>query len=276
MSDTLFALAHTAALCAIAFALVVPRLRAPVSLVLAALGAAALVLGVIGGPRTLEVTASFAAFRDSQFTIAEYPIETVTAAGHHFGLVALAFCLLWAFELRRLGPRGETGSRANPFFHPLILAWSGILLVLAFEKTAAPRGLVHPVAFERAIFPAAISAAALLAFRHKSAKQALIRLCIFVSAARWPLAALGTLATEREFGTSLDVHGIVDFADPFRQIPMRVVAHSSDQLAWLLWGPHLLVFPALYLLSAGGIAFAVAQFVLHPPGTDATRVRTPA
>ena len=79
-----------------------------------------------------------------------------------------------------------------------------------------------------------------------------------------------------EFGTSLDVHGIVDFADPFRQIPMRVVAHSSDQLAWLLWGPHLLVFPALYLLSAGGIAFAVAQFVLHPPGTDATRVRTPA
>ena len=30
---------------------------------------------------------------------------------------------------------------------------------------------------------------------------------------------------------------------------------SAEQLFWLVWAPHLILFPAIYMLSTGGIGF---------------------
>lgn len=280
MTPILVGLAHTGVLIALAAALVSPRLRRPVARAVLALGALALATGILaGGPRTLEIQAAIASFRDNAVVLADHPVETVTAPAWAFGLVALAFGALWFVVLGALdrSTRSEAGrppppgAGARPFAHPMLLAWSGIALVLAFEKTAAPAALVQPVGFERAILPAAVAAATLFAIRLRSFLWSFIWLSLFVSVARWPIAAFGTWATQGRHGTSLDVHSIENFANPFAQQPLRVVPHSTEQLAWLLWGPNLLILPALYLLSTGGIAFAVAMFVLHPPESSDQR-----
>lgn len=276
MLDVVLALAESAAFIAIAAALVRPSLRRRVAWSLLCAAALALVAGLAsGGARRLVVEASFARFRDNQIELGAFPIETIEAPGSWFGLVVLAFCGAWAIALfvldRRAWPPGElipaTGAGAWPFMAPLLLAWSGISLVLLLEKTAGPAGLVRPLAFERAILPASIAAAALLAIRLRSVISALMWVCLFVSVARWPIAAFGALATHLELGTSLDVHSITEFANPFAQMPVSVAPHSTEQIVWLNLGPNLLLLPGLYLFSAGGIAFAVAMFVLHPPET---------
>ncbi|MBI5850138.1 MAG: hypothetical protein HZB39_03740 [Planctomycetes bacterium] len=274
MLDIVLALAELAAFVAIAAALVRPSLRRRVAWSLLGAAGLALCAGIVsGGARRLAVEAGFARFRDNQIEFGAFPIETVDAPGFAFGLVVLAFCGAWAMALfvldRRSWPPGElipaTGAGAWPFMAPLLLAWSGTALVLLLEKAAGPAGLVRPLAFERAILPASIAAAALLAIRLRSVISALLWVCLFVSVARWPIAAFGALATHFELGTSLDVHTITEFANPFAQMPVSVAPHSTEQIVWLNLGPNLLLLPGLYLFSAGGIAFAVAMFVLHPP-----------
>lgn len=262
MLSFLFGILHVAALAGIALAMVAPSWRLPVRRGLLALGLAALAGGVLSGERTLGVTAAFPGYQGREVRLTDFPIETVTAPGIAFGAVALLFAALWWFVLGRLDRTGDV----RPFVHPLLLGWSGIALNLAFEKLAAPAALVSPVPFERAILPAAVAAAVLFAWKHRSLMSSLLWLCLFVSVVRLPLAALGTWFTQESLGTSLDVHSITRFANPFAAEPMQVVAHSSQQLAWLVWIPHLLVLPSLYLFSTGGIAFAATMFALHPKG----------
>ncbi|MCC6784342.1 MAG: hypothetical protein IT457_15980 [Planctomycetes bacterium] len=285
MLDVLLALLQTAVFCAIATAFLLPALRRKVAWSILALGALALLGGLLaGGTRRLDVSAAFPTFRTNQIGLFDFPIETVEAPGFAFGLVCLLFLGLWAAVLlwidRRTWPPGElrpaAGSGVPPFGLPLLLAWSGIAFILALEKTAAPAGLVRPVPFDRVIFPASIAAAALLAIRLRSVMPALLWVCLLVSAARWPIAAIATWVSEAGLGTSLDVHSITDFANPFAQVPVHVLPRSGEQFAWLIWAPQLLLLPAFYLFSAGGIAFAVAMFVLHPPEGRGPHAEQPA
>ena len=133
---------------------------------------------------------------------------------------------------------------------------------------AAAVGLVTPLAFDRALFPACIAACFLLAIQIRRVPLVLAWLSVLVTFGRLPLALFGTFATQREFGTSLDVHSITMFVDPFAQSPVQVAQQSSEQLAWLIWLPNLLVMPALYMLSLSGIAFAITMFVTHPHSAD--------
>ena len=82
-----------------------------------------------------------------------------------------------------------------------------------------------------------------------------------------------TLATRGEWGTSLDVHSIEHFANPFVKRTVSVEPGSQEQLMWLVWSGHLLILPALYMMSAGGVALAriiVAKGAVQapPPATD--------
>ena len=72
------------------------------------------------------------------------------------------------------------------------------------------------------------------------------------------LESSGTLATRGEWGTHLDVHGTTYFVPPGGGTSIGeidVTPGSSEQLFWLLWAPHLIVYPLFYSMSTGGIAF---------------------
>ena len=245
---------------ATAAALVLPQLRALVAKVLGAAAALALVAGfAFGGSaeRALELTFSFAAFEGNQLSNRAFPIETTRAPGFAYALLAAAWCGAWAFALFRIRPCPERpAGSTHPFWAPMLLAWTGTATLLGLEKLAAPAGLVQPFAFDRILFPATAAAALLLADRCRAVILTFSWLTLFVSLSRLPIALFGTWATRSELGTSLDVHSVTFFANPFVQRTVTVEPGSTEQLAWLLWGPHLLVMPALYMMSSSGFAIA--------------------
>jgi hypothetical protein len=54
------------------------------------------------------------------------------------------------------------------------------------------------------------------------------------------------------------VHRTVFFVPPGGATsigPIEVAAGGTEQLFWLIWAPHLIVYPLFYMMSAGGFAF---------------------
>jgi hypothetical protein len=84
------------------------------------------------------------------------------------------------------------------------------------------------------------------------------------------LALFSKVASDRELGTSLDIHSIVTFLNPITtEGEVETVAGSFAQQGWLIWGQHLLFMPAFYLMSLSGIAIAAYLFRRHGPGARA-------
>src|SRR5690606_16786001 len=216
MIDALLVVLHVAALVAIAAALIRPRWRRPVAVGLLALGVLAVPAALLGPKtRSLELRYAFARFEGAELGLGEYIVDTTTAAGWLWGVVALGFAAVWAAYLWRAAPRPDGAPRAvHAFLAPLGLAWSGLALMLLFEQVAAPAGLVAPYGVERPLLPAGIAAAVLLATRVRRVFATLAWLAIFLSVSRAPVAVLGTWATLEGLGTSLDVHTITRFANP--------------------------------------------------------------
>ncbi|MEO0480668.1 MAG: hypothetical protein AAF196_14405 [Planctomycetota bacterium] len=271
MIDFLLVLIQLAVLSLCAAALVRPALRRPAALSLAAVAALALLGGVLGGDRELQLSHRYSAYDGKSIAWKAFPTELVTAPGYAFGLVVLAFALPWAVWFLRSAPRPDRPASAATapvsIVPPLLLAWSGIALVLGLQKTAAPSVLVQPVGFDRVLLPASIAASVSFAYRFRKVLPSILWLSLFVTAVRSPIAIIGTLATKNGLGTTLDVRNVVKIASPLTQQPMKLEPASTEQLGWVLWGPNLLAMPAFYMLSLGGIAFGVTMWITHPATT---------
>ncbi len=275
MTDLILTLVQLAAVAGPAAALVVPRWRNPVALMLLVLAGGALAAAPLSGTdgvQHLQVVHYFAAYERNEIAFHAFPVGWEKAPSWLWGVVFAGFCLIWATVCRVLRPRPHDalaqrrlGESVPAFVLPLLLAWSAIAWKLLLEKCAAPAALVAPVGWERMLFPPCFAAAILIAHRVRRVLASLLWLVVFVTVARLPVVVFGTLATIKHWGTSVDVHGTVEFANPFAQIAIAVEPGSVEQMAWLLWGPHLLVFPALYMLSLLGVAFATVMIVTHPP-----------
>lgn len=254
-------------LCCLALGILRPTNRASVALLLAisALGAVIFAVFSAGQERSLELTHSFVAFIGNEIKDKQFPIETVVAPATWAPLCWLGFSLPWALWMWRRRPKSAANADpCHPFWVPLTLAVTGCALSLAWEKAAAPTELIDPVPFDRYLVPATFVGAVLLAQRCRSLPLTLSWLILLVTMCRLPLVLFSTLASQNSWGTSLDVHSIMVFANPLMQYPVEVTAASSEQFAWLIWGPHLFVYPSLYMLSFGGIAFAAVMFAQHP------------
>ncbi|MCA8941859.1 MAG: hypothetical protein KDB80_04800 [Planctomycetes bacterium] len=250
---------------AIAGALLRPvyRGRVAVGTALLAVVAAVSALVVAGDqPRTLEVTHKFSAYVGNELGNKDFPIETTEAPAAAWLLLVAGFLALWTVVLWLLRPRpGREPGTMHPFWVPMVLAWTSSALVLGLEKTAAPSELVRFFAFDRGLFFTTVAAAVLLAERCRSVFLTLSWMSLFVTLTRLPLALFGTFATRHEWGTSLDVHSIEHFANPLVQRTVSVEPASTEQLAWLIWAPHLLVLPALYMMSTSGFALGRLLFL---------------
>jgi hypothetical protein len=242
-----------------ALALARPQARSVAAGMLFALAGAAVGYALFQGgtERTLTVVHSFVAYVGNRLETKDFEIEVTRAPEYAWSLLAALFAAGWgAVALLSATRPSRPAPALHPFFWPLALAWTGCALLLAWEKAAAPAELLRPAGLDRILLPAGIAAAVLLAERCRSLPLTLAWLTLFITACRLPIACFGTLATHGELGTSLDVHSVVHFANPLAQQPVEVEPGSTEQLAWLVWAPHLLVYPSFYLLSLGGLAFA--------------------
>lgn len=263
----MFLLIQLACLLCLALGILRPQFRGAAAQVLASSALAAGLLAALVGDqeRTLELTHSFVAYVGNEIKDKQFPVETVVAPAAAMPMLWIGYALPWALWLWRRRPRPGTGSApCHPFWLPLILAVSGCALALAWEKAAAPAELIRPFPFDRFLIPATFVGSLLLAQSCRSLLLTLCWLILLVTMCRLPLALFSTLASQRSWGTSLDIHSIVVFANPLVQQPLEVTAGSAQQFGWLIWGPQLFVLPSLYMLSFGGIAFAAVMFATHP------------
>ncbi|MBM4060247.1 MAG: hypothetical protein FJ265_03985 [Planctomycetes bacterium] len=262
--DTILACLHGAAYVAAALALPLCALRrtAMVVLLLAALGS----LGAgfaAPGPRTLTTVHSYAGFvgASQEVSMRAFPTGEAAAAGWLWPLPFAAFALLWVLVLRGLGDRRP----ARPWLLPLSLAWTATAAWLGLQALAAPAATVQPLGLDRFLFPAGL-ALALLAARSAAGLRALLfTISAGTLAARLPAALWSKLASDLRLGTCLDVTPVRDIVNPMTGLLFdpRLLPGSPEQQFWLIWLEHVVMFPALYLLSLFGIGFAVHMYHRH-------------
>ena len=210
----------------------------------------------------LQVTHSFAAFEGSDIVSKQFVTAEASAPARQLP----ALCARRAIQLALQARRARPEIRMNwPTAGPLLLAWGGSAMLLGLQHLAAPAPLalglnLPPLPpFELAVWPALLAAALRLANRHRNLLPVLGQLSITVALAHLPLALFGTLATHHEWGTYLDVHRIDHIANPFTQMSTPLEPKSNEQLAWLVWTPQLVMWPAFSMLSTGGAAFAAVM-----------------
>jgi hypothetical protein len=264
--DALIACLHGAAFVALAIALAVPQARKVAMLVLAAAAAAGVVDAVMtGGDRTLTTVHTYAGYEGSSFEVSmvSYPTGIVTAPGWAWPLPFATFAVMWILVLLYLGdwrPR-------NVFVWPLTFAWSATAAWLGMQCFAAPGVVVQPFGLDRFLFPAGVSVAILAGRACKTLLPMFVAIGLSTIAARFPAALFSKLASDLQLGTSLDISTVRDIVNPLtqQQIKPRIEPGSGQQQFLLIWLEHVIIFPAIYLMSLLGIGFAVFMFDKHGP-----------
>jgi hypothetical protein len=262
--DLTIALSHVLAFLALAFALARPSFRKQGSAVLALVAILTAVIALLGdGPRTLETMHTYAGFAGSamEVSMVDFPTGTFTANSWHWCLPFMAFSLLWIVILSALGLK----ELKSPWILPLIFAWTGLATWLLEQVLAAPAVVVQPAGMDRILWPAGLALCLVAAKRASSLKALLLIVGAGAMLGRLPGALFSKYASSSEIGTILDIHTIRDIVNPMTQIQFapRLVAGSSEQEFWLIWLPHIIILPAVYLMSLFGIAFGTYMFHKH-------------
>ena len=274
--DVLLLLLHLAAYVALGLALALPRARRAA---IAALALAALV-GVAAGAlapeeRELETVHTYAGFEgvSQEVSVVAFPTGTFRAPGWQWPLPFLGFAAVWCVVLVALRRRLP----ANPLVLPLLFAWSATATWLLMQWRAAPALTVQPVGLDRFLWPAGLAAALLAARTARTFGQLLLWVAAATMLARLPAALISKYVSDQRLGTVLDVHTIRDIVNPMTQLQFepRLAIDSSEQQYWLIWLEHVIVFPAVHLMSLFGIAFGTWMFLRHPD-SDAAAARAAA
>ena len=238
-----------------------PRRRAATGL---AIGATILILAAaavavsqgFATTRSLELVHRFQAILDGvDVGQKDFPIGVRTAPASIWLVLAGCFLGCWAailFVAKR---------QSLPAFVTLLgWAWSALALQFALELAAAPRDVVHPFAFDRALYPIALTSAVMLAEQRHGVVAALFSQVLLVELSRLPLVVLGILASHGSWCLSVDVHATTRFVNPFSRQEMFVEPLSYEQLGWLVVAPHGILLPSFYVLSTGGLLYCISMF----------------
>lgn len=258
--ETAVAIVHILCYVALAAGLIAPRLGRPAAIVL---GTGAVVTAIAAGllPETANLTVTHTyqgyAGHDLEVSPIHFQVETVAAPGWQWPLPFLLFCAVWAVVL--LWRRSATTT--GPFLLPLAMAWTAAATWLLLQKLAAPSAIVQPVGIDRFLFPAGVAMAVLVAKSAGSLRRTLLMVCVGTVAARLPIALFSKLASDRRWGTALDIHSITDIVNPLNQMQFDppLVVDDPRQQFWMIWAEHVFGFPAFYLMSLFGIAFGVCM-----------------
>jgi hypothetical protein len=271
--DALLTCLHLAAWIATGLALAVPAARRTAVGLLAVAAATGLVAGALAPePRTLETVHTYAGFEGmgQEVSMVAFPTGTFAAPGWQWPLPFALFAAVWCAVLLRLGRRLP----AHPLVLPLLYAWSACATWLAMQWLAAPAPTVQPLGLDRFLWPAGLAAALLAARRATTLLSLFVHVAAATMLARLPAALFSKAASDARWGTVLDVHSIRDIVNPMNQMQFepQLSIDSGAQQFWLIWLEHVIVFPAVHLLSLFGIAFGAFMFHRHPD-SQALRAR---
>jgi hypothetical protein len=265
--DHLLATLHGLTYLALGLGLAVPTLRRwavwlAVAAALGSLAAGALEPGL----RSLTTVHTYAGFEgaDQEVSMVSFPTGQASAPGWQWPLPFAGFAGLWALWLHHAGRQ----PLRTPWLGPLLFAWTATAQWLVMQWLAAPAPAVQPLGLDRFLFPAGVALALGAASTAPSLLSMLFRISAGTVAARLPAALWSKFASDQNLGTSLDIGAVRDIVNPMTglQFEPRLVPGSSQQQFWLIWLEHVVMFPALYLLSLSGIAFAAYMIRRH--GTD--------
>lgn len=262
--DLFLACLHGAAYVATGLALPLPGLRRPAIALLLLAAAAGLLTGALDpAVRTLQTVHTYAGFEGSsqEVSMRAFPTGTASAAGWLWPLPFAGFALLWAGVLWALRSRAPK----SPWLLPLVLCWTATAQWLGMQWFAGPAAAVQPLGLDRVLFPAGVGAALLVARRAKGFFALLVTLSGLVLLGRLPAAFFSKFASDHHLGTCLDVSTVRDIVNPMNglQFDPRLVPGSPEQQYWLIWLEHVIMFPALHLLSLTGIAFGAWMYHKH-------------
>ncbi|HEX6813052.1 MAG TPA: hypothetical protein VF384_15615 [Planctomycetota bacterium] len=269
--DALTACLHIAAYGALAIALPVPRARKVALLALLIAALVSIVQGALGeGERTLITVHTYPGYEGSavEVSVVSFPTGTVSAPAWMWPLPWVGFAGLWILVLRLLGrrPAGQ-GHALHALVLPLLFAWSATAAWLGMQCLAAPAPVVQPFGLDRFLFPSGLAVAILAARACKTLRAMFVTIGASTIAARLPAALFSKIASDLQLGTSLDISSVRDIVNPMNQMQFepRIEPGSGQQQFWLIWLEHVIMFPALYLMSLVGIGFAVFMFHKHGP-----------
>ena len=262
--DVIAAVLHAAGSLAAAIALALGRpRRAAIGLLL---GAALLSLGLGAadpGARELVCTHTYAGYAGADLdpSPVQFPTATARAAGWLWPLPYAAFALLWSVALWRRRADAAPGA----WLVPLLFAWTACAAWLGMQALAAPAAVVQPFGLERCLWPAGLLLTLRLAQAGGRFLPMLLALSLGIVAQRLPAALFSKLARDRGLGTGLDIGNVTDIVNPLtkQQFEPRLARGSGEQQFWLIWAEHVLFYPAFYLLSLAGIAFAALMLQKH-------------
>ncbi len=262
--DILLACLLAAAFVGAALALPLPNLRRPAAALLLVAAVAAVAAGLFGpADRTLTTIHTYAGYEGSnqEISMVAFPTGTRSAPGWQWPLPFAGFAALWAVVLLGLRDR----ALRNPFLLPLPMAWTAVAAWLAMQWLAAPAAVVQPLGIDRMLFPAGLALALLAARSARSLVGMFLAISSGTMIARVPVAFASKYLSDHRLGTALDIHTIRDIVNPMtqQQFDPRLTLDSGEQQFWLIWLEHVIVFPALYLLSFTGVAFGVYMFHKH-------------
>lgn len=263
--DLILALLHTACYLLLAAALAWPRLGRIAAAALLGVALVSVLYGVFGpAERQLVTTHTFVAYAGNELEPGpvHFPTGTQRAPGWQWPLPFLGFAVLWAGVVWRR--RGGKAPR-NPFVLPIAFAWTATAAWLGMQWLAAPAEIVQPIGLERFLWPAGFALTLLLSWSSTQFRYVVLALSLGVVAQRLPAALFSKYASDHALGTSLDVSGIVNIVNPMTRLQFEppLVAGSAEQQFWLIWAEHVFVFPAFFLLSFAGVAFAAFMIRKH-------------
>jgi hypothetical protein len=263
--DILLACLHGATYLAVGLGLYLPAARRPACGIAVASAVIGLLAGALdAGPRELTTVHTYAGFDGAaqEVSMVSFPTGTASAAGWLWPLPFAAFAAGWVVVLLRLGH----GQPRSFWWWPMLLAWTATAQWLGMQWLAAPAAVVQPLGLDRVLFPAGL-ALALLAARHANG---LLSLLFLVSAgtvaARLPAALFSKLASDNRWGTCLDISSVRDIVNPMTglQFHPRLQPGSAEQQFWLIWLEHIIMFPAVYMMSLTGIG--IGAYMMHRHG----------
>lgn len=261
--DLTIALLHLSAHLVLAFALVLPRLRRIAISALTAVAAATLLTGTDDGARRLETVHHYAGFagNDMEVSMVPFPTGTFEASGGQWPIPYAGWTLLWILVLWASRRR----ALHNSWLLPMLFAWSSFATWLAMQWLAAPSVVVQPVGLDRFLWPAGLALCVLSARRAKGPLTLFVLISGGILVMRLPIALWSYIASTEHLGTCLDVHTVVDIVNPMTQVQFepRLEPGSASQFFWLIWLQHVIIFPAVYLMSLFGIGFGVFMFHKH-------------
>lgn len=221
------------------------------------------------GPRTLESVHTFAGYFgiDIEPSAVHFPTGSTTKPGWLWPLPFAAFAAVALIALRRVRP--DT-TPSDGLLLPLAFAWICSAVWVGMQLLAAPAALVQPYGADRFLWPAGLLLTMTLARSSTSFGRLFLLLCLGIVLQRLPIALFSKLASDLGLGTSLDVHTIVDAIHPLTKLQFtpRLTPGCADQQFWMIWAEHVFAYPAFYLLSFTGIAFAAYMIQKHDRMSD--------